>query len=195
MQVGTPTHDGMIPRHRLVTLMQVSILPQRRLVLQRRLVCYPMHMLVLQRRLVCYPTTGWYSNASVTNIAIISQCWRYYLQNQGRRYFPIFLFLQHNIAILAILSSKSGSEIFSDIFVFTILFFILTPFSDNFPNVANIFVFGPSAIFFRCRCLQHHGKLAHERNLAPKIIHAQRKLVCYSNEGWYATLVKVQNFL
>jgi hypothetical protein len=37
-----------------------------------------------------------------------------------------------NISMLAILSSKSGSAIFSDIFILTTLFFILTTFSDIF---------------------------------------------------------------
>jgi hypothetical protein len=70
------------------------------------------------------------------------------------------------IKMLAILSSKSGSAIFSDIFILTTLFFILTTFlifSDIFPDVADIFVFRPSAIFRRCRCLQDWLKL-----LSPK---------------------------
>jgi hypothetical protein len=49
-----------------------------------------------------------------------------------------------NISMLAILSSKSGSAIFSDIFFLTTLFFILTTFSDifqYFPRCCRYFYF------------------------------------------------------
>lgn len=75
-----------------------------------------------------------------------------------------------SIAMLVILSAKSGSAIFSDIFVLTTLFFILTTFSDIFPDVADIFVFGPSAIFCRCRCLQHWSRVrAHKSRGYPSL--------------------------
>jgi hypothetical protein len=59
---------------------------------------------------------------SVTNIAIILRCWRYYRQNQGWRYFPIFSFLQHCFSFLRHI------PIFS-------------------PMLPIFFVFRPSAIF------------------------------------------------
>jgi hypothetical protein len=82
-------------------------------------------------------------------------------------------FYQHldNISMLAILSSKSGSTIFSNIFILTTLFFILMTFSDIFLDVADIFVFRPSAIFCRCRCLQHwsiHPKIPRDKETKGK---------------------------
>jgi hypothetical protein len=35
------------------------------------------------------------------------------------------------------------------------IFFVLTTFSDIFPDVADIFIFRPSTIFCRCRRWQH----------------------------------------